>query len=140
MNFKKRIENNVLAWFFSAIITGFVGGIGTYEAILRIAKLQVVTLNRVAEDEMLRKKDRFLSLYLRYALTHLQPFAEKATDEDRRAAKLSLDDYILHFVDAADKSESIVAIGKGDGTQTTVRFPDGSLWDVPPDFQSAVGN
>ena len=45
---------------------------------------------------------------------------------------------MLGYIDAADKSESIVAVGKGQGRQTTISFPDGSQWVVPPGFEAAT--
>ena len=68
---------------------------------------------RMTRCEMLLTKDRFLSLYLRYALAHLPPFGIEKNDDDRSIARQNLDDYLLKYVDQADKSESIVAVGKG---------------------------
>ena len=139
MGLKERVENNAIVWFFGAVVTGFVAGIGAYEGVLEIAKSEVVSQDRMTRCEMLLTKDRFTSLYLRYALAHLDPFRATKTDEDRSIARQNLDDYILEYVDQADKSESLVAVGKGQGTQTTIRFPDGSEWSVPPDFRGAAG-
>jgi nitrate/nitrite-specific signal transduction histidine kinase len=78
----------------------------------------------------LRKKDRFLSLFLRYE--------QARRPQERQAAKKALDSYINKFIDDADKAESKVKIGKGSGLQTTINFSDGSTWTVPPDFSSAT--
>ena len=138
MGLKERIEKNAAIWFLGAVFTGFAAGIGTYEGVLRIAKLEVVSQDRQQQHEMLLTKDRFLSLYLRYALAHLEPFRFEATDEDRITAREKLDEYMLKYIDKADKSDSLVAVGKGHGTQTTIRFLDGSTWNVPPDFRAAT--
>ena len=60
------------------------------------------------------------------------------SNKDRRVARERLDEYILKYVDNADKSESMVAVGKGHGKQTTITFSDGSEWKVPPDFRGAA--
>ena len=138
MGLKERVENNAVIWFLGAIISGFLAGIGVYEGVLRIAKLEVISQDREQRYEMLLTKDRFLSLYLRYALANLEPFKFDATEEDRKVAREKLDEYMMKYVDSADKSESIVAVGKGHGKQTTINFPDGSIWIVPPDFKAAT--
>ena len=138
MELKKRIENHIVVFFLSAIVTGFLAGIGAYQSILRIAKLKVISQTQGQRFEMLATKDMFLSLYLRYALANLEPFRFEATEDERKAAREKLDEYMLKYVDAADKSESIVAVGKGHGKQTTINFPDGSSWIVPPDFRAAT--
>ncbi len=71
-------------------------------------------------------------------LAHLEPFRFEQTDEDRQLARQRLDEYMQKYVDEGDKMESIVAIGKGQGTQTTLTFPDGSVWVVPPGFHAAT--
>lgn len=140
MGLRERIENNVTVWFLGAVVTGFVAGIGTYESVLRIAHLEVVTQAQQEQHEMLLTKDRFLSLYLRYALANLPPFSFEASDEQRKAARQNLDEYMLQYIENADKSESQVAVGKGQGTQTTISFPDGSQWIVPPAFSAATAD
>jgi len=140
MGLKARIENNALTWFLGAIVTGFGAGIGAYQGILEIAKLEVVSQERRTDYEALRTKDQFLSLYLRYALSHLPPFQFEHTDEQRRAARDRLNNYMLDYIEAADKAESLVRVGKGHGTQTTITFPDGSQWIVPPSFEAATAN
>ena len=138
MGLKEQIENNAVIWFLGAVVASFLAGIGAYEGILRIAKLEVVSQDRQQHYEMLVTKDRFMSLYLRYALSHLEPFKFEVTDEDRKAAKKNLDEYMLKYIESADKLESIVAVGKGHGKQTTISFPDGSDWVVPPAFRAAT--
>ena len=59
---------------------------------------------------------------------------------DRAAARAQLDEYILEYIDEADKSESLVRVGKGQGKQTTISFPDGSRWTVPPTFKAATAD
>ncbi len=139
MGLKERIENHAVVWFLGAVITGFLAGIGAHQGVLEIAKLEVVSQERMKRYEMLLTKDRFTSLYLRYALDHLAPFRFEKTDEGRRISRENLDEYMLKYVDTADKVESMVAVGKGYGTQTTVKFSDGSVWPVPPDFRAAAG-
>ncbi len=43
MALRERIENNPIIWLLSTILAGFLAGIGTYDGILRIAKLEVVS-------------------------------------------------------------------------------------------------
>ena len=140
MGLKQRIEDNPAIFFLGAIVAGFLAGIGAYDATLRIARLEVVSQSRLADHEMLRTKDQFMSLYLRWALMHLPPFGFEHTDEEREAAQQKLDAYMLGYIDTADKSESIVAVGKGQGRQTTISFPDGSQWVVPPAFEAATAD
>ena len=45
MGFKDKIENNITLFFLGVLLTGFLAGIGTYKAILEIAKLEVVPEN-----------------------------------------------------------------------------------------------
>jgi hypothetical protein len=140
MGLKEQVQNNAAIWFLGAIITGFLAGIGAYKGILQIAKSEVISQGQWQRYEMLSTKDRFLSLYLRYALKNLEPFRFEFTEEERKAARDKLDEYMLEYIDAADKSEAIVAVGKGQGTQTTINFPDGSIWIVPPDFRAATAD
>jgi hypothetical protein len=52
MNLKDKIENNVVIWFLGTLIAGFVAGIGTYEAFVRMARLEPVAFK---QDEASRK-------------------------------------------------------------------------------------
>lgn len=134
MGMKESIEKNSTIWFLGAMLAAFLAGIGAYEGLIRITGQTVMDASDLArstkELEALRKKERFLSLFLRY---------EQAKElEQKSMARDALDLYIGKFIDEADKSESIVKIGKGGGRQTTISFPDGSIWTVPPDFRSAA--
>jgi hypothetical protein len=42
MTLKERVENSPVVYLLGALLTGFLGGLGTYEAILRIARLDTV--------------------------------------------------------------------------------------------------
>lgn len=75
-----------------------------------------------------KKKDRFLSLFLRYE-------QEQFDDPDVRDA---LDEYVLKFIDESEKDESFVKFGKGQARQTTVTFWDGAKWTIPPDSRAAA--
>ena len=51
MKLKERVENNPVVWLLGALVTGFGAGIGTYEGILRIAHLEVVSaMNSEAQE------------------------------------------------------------------------------------------
>ena len=51
MTLKERVENNPVVWLLGALLTGFGAGIATYEGILRIAHLEVVsTTGSQAQD------------------------------------------------------------------------------------------
>ena len=134
MGLKDTIEKNTLVWFLGALLTAFLAGMGAYEGIIRITGQAVVnradTERSTKKMEALLKKERFLSLFLRYEQT--ESFEEKAEARD------ALDAYIKKFINEADKSESVVRIGKGSGKQVIISFPDGSEWKVPPDFRSAT--
>ena len=49
MSFKEQIENHPMVWLLSLLFVGFLSGIGTYEGILRIAKLEVATSHELLE-------------------------------------------------------------------------------------------
>jgi hypothetical protein len=134
MGFKETIEKNTMVWFLGTLLAAFGAGIGAYETVIRITGQRVVSKaesNQTEKElESLLKKERFLSLFLRYE--QAEPL------EDKSRARDALDTYIEKFIDEADKSESVVKVGKGSGKQTTITFHDGSEWIVPPDFRSAV--
>ena len=134
MGLKESIEKNFTIWFLSAILGAFLVGIGAYESIIRITGQTVANradiVRSTKELESLRKKERFLSLFLRYE--------QAKSFEDKAEARDALDQYIESFIDEADKAESVVKVGKGSGKQTTISFPDNSKWLVPPDFRSAT--
>ena len=134
MGFKETIEKNAIIWFLSALLTAFLAGIGAYESVIRITGQTVVNRSDIDQSKKelsaLHKQVKFLSLFLRYE--------QAKSFEDKAQARDALDHYIERFIDEADKAESVVKIGKGSGKQTTITFPDGSRWLVPPDFRSAV--
>ena len=43
MNIRERIETNLVIFFLATLFIGFLAGIGTYEAILKIALLKVIS-------------------------------------------------------------------------------------------------
>jgi hypothetical protein len=53
MNFRERIENNIIIFFLATLLTGFIAGIGSYEAILNIAHLKIIS---ETEYRQLKKK------------------------------------------------------------------------------------
>ena len=149
--FRERIEGHLVIFFLGTLLTGFLAGIATHQAILKMADLRVVSSAEIQKredaiteatnhrDALLREK-RFLELFLRYALSNLEPFKHQEEYQNPDAFREELDNYIAEFVEEADKSDSIVAVGKGSGRQTTITFRDGSRWTVPPAFRSAVAN
>ncbi len=42
MNFRERIEDNLVVWLLGTLLTGFLAGVGAYKAILETAQLEVV--------------------------------------------------------------------------------------------------
>lgn len=52
MTFRERVEESPVFWLLSALFAGFLAGLGTYESILRIAHLEVISK---AEAANLRK-------------------------------------------------------------------------------------
>ena len=46
MKLKERVENNPVVWLLSALFVGFTSGIATYQGILAIANLQVVSTEK----------------------------------------------------------------------------------------------
>lgn len=73
-----------------------------------------------------RIKERFLSLYVRYLSTGYGDMDKK------KEARKALDDFISTYDD-----KEVISLGKG-GTKTTVKMPDGSVWEVPPDLMSVT--
>ena len=52
MTIKEKAENHPVIWMLSLLLTGFLAGTATYNAILEIAKMQVVSENaRILKDE-----------------------------------------------------------------------------------------
>lgn len=49
MNLKAKIENNITIWFLGTLLTGFLAGIATYTAVLKIAQLTVVSQDKYEE-------------------------------------------------------------------------------------------
>lgn len=49
MNMRERIENNLAVVFLATLVTGFLAGIGAYEAILRMAHLRVISAAQYAQ-------------------------------------------------------------------------------------------
>lgn len=52
MTFRERVEEKPTFWLLSMLLAGFIAGTGTYEAIIRIAQLEVISK---AELEKLRR-------------------------------------------------------------------------------------
>lgn len=134
MGFRETIQKSNVVWFLGSLLAAFGAGIGTYESVIRITGQTVVSKAESSQTEKelesLLKEVRFLTLFLRY---------EQAEQfEDKAQARDALDTYIEKSIDAADKRESVVKVGKGSGKQTTITFHEGSPWIVPPDFRSAV--
>ena len=73
-------------------------------------------------------KERFLSLYLRYLL------AQKADDVAERAAtRQALDEFVRQFVDA-----KALVIHKGGGHLATIKFSDGTTWEIPKELHAVA--
>jgi hypothetical protein len=51
MSFKERVENNVVVWLLGTLFAGFLAGIGTYQTLLEIAKLAVISKDRLSTLE-----------------------------------------------------------------------------------------
>jgi len=60
MTFKERIENDPIAWLIGVAFTAFITGIGAYQGILEIAKLEVVQ-----KDAYVKRED-FDSLKIKF--------------------------------------------------------------------------
>jgi len=55
MTLKERVEDSPVIYFLGALLAGFLGGLGTYEAILRIARLDTVRQGTyVSQEELAR--------------------------------------------------------------------------------------
>lgn len=55
MTFKERVEGSPVFYLLTALLTGFLGGLATYEAILRIARLDTVRQGTyVSQEEVAR--------------------------------------------------------------------------------------
>lgn len=55
MNLRNRLENNLVVFFFSTLLTGFLAGIATYEGILRIAQIHRMTEAQYLEYQELKQ-------------------------------------------------------------------------------------
>lgn len=53
MSLKEKVDNHPLVFFFSTLMVGFLSGLGTYQGILSIAKLEVVSNDNVLSKEKL---------------------------------------------------------------------------------------
>ena len=151
MTLRDRVENNIGLWFLGAVCTGFLGGIAAYSAVLEMARLEVVSKRTVEEYEAgsekvegqlasLRNKERFLSVYLRYALANMPPGSGTSSETERDAARAELERMMTTYVSRSTDPASNVTVGKGQGSQTIITFPDGSRWQVPPEFDAAFSN
>jgi len=60
MKLKEILENNLIIFYFSALLIGFLSGIGSYKAIIEIAKLETVPKYKIEklkdENEKLKQK------------------------------------------------------------------------------------
>lgn len=45
MSLKEKIENNIALWTLSTLLAGFLAGIATYEGVLKIGKLKVISIS-----------------------------------------------------------------------------------------------
>lgn len=73
-------------------------------------------------------KERFLSLYLRYLL------AQKSDDvAARNATRQALDEFVRQFVDA-----KALVIHKGGGRLATIKFSDGTSWEIPKELHAVA--
>lgn len=55
MNLREKVENNLTIWLLSALLAGFLAGVGTYESVLKIAQLEVIPKGQV--DALRKQKD-----------------------------------------------------------------------------------
>ncbi len=117
-------------WGTLAIMAGLISAAFAlgYKTSSVVGQIELDRLRQSAEElEKYRRKDRFLSLFLRYE------------QDDRNAAtRDALDDHVTKFISESEKSGEFVKFGKGQALQTTVIFWDGSSWTIPPDFRAAT--
>ena len=75
MSIKEKIENNAAVFLLGALVSGFLAGIGTYQAILEIAKLEVVHESKLgsgsSDDQVVEIVNKFIG-----------DFNNEAVDED----------------------------------------------------------
>jgi HEAT repeat protein len=75
MSIKEKIENNAAVFLLGALVTGFLAGIGAYQAILEIAKLKVVHESKLgsgsSDDQVIEIVNQFIG-----------DFNNEAVDED----------------------------------------------------------
>lgn len=76
-------------------------------------------------------KERFLSLYLRYLIA-VRANAEPAEQDEARQA---FDDFIRQFVDSKE-----LIIHKGGGRLATIKFSDGTSWEIPRELHVTMKN
>jgi hypothetical protein len=84
----------------------------------------------------LRKKEAFLTLYLRY-LVAKEAYSKDASKENKRAieeAKHSFQAYVIDVITLGDEEVFI----RSRGEKTSVKFRDGTVWPLPPELGFAA--
>ncbi|UVC31687.1 hypothetical protein [Pantoea sp. SOD02] len=57
MSIKENIENNLIIWFLTSLLGGFLAGIATYKAIIEIAHLEVVPQGQCTIADVRKKEE-----------------------------------------------------------------------------------
>ena len=73
-------------------------------------------------------KEIFLSLYLRYLLAQQQPDAA-----ERASTREAFDEFIRQHVNA-----KALIIHKGGGHLATIKFSDGTVWEIPKELHAVA--
>ena len=61
MSLREKLENNIVIFFLTTLLTGFLAGIGTYQAILKITGLEVVRKGEQSRPETPREQALLLT-------------------------------------------------------------------------------
>jgi hypothetical protein len=100
MKLKERIENNLIIFYFSALLIGFLSGIGSYKAIIEIAKLETVPKYKIEKlkdeneklkqkhDNEIRNKNQLISKY-ESKIVSLESEITQLKIEDKRIKRTS---------------------------------------------------
>jgi len=105
------------------------------EAQLTAAKLEIEKKTdelkkATTETGDLGTKERFLSLYLRYLIANRQ-----GDSAESQSARQALDEFVRQFVDAKE-----LVIRKGGGRLATIKFSDGTSWELPAELHAVSKN
>lgn len=144
-------------WAFIVVITGLVSGafgagykVYSYVQQAKISQMELekkqiqsqldgkieILSKATAESKLLHDKDRFLSLFLRFALAK-EKWLENQDDDkaydDYYTSMTAFDEYLIERV-----GKEKLRLNKGGGRLATVQFFDGTIWVIPKELHATA--